>query len=404
MAYSLQTLPIVITFNSFSTVIMDSTTPILTFVIPCLNEALCLESVILDCHIGGNAASVAYEVLVADNGSTDGSQQLAASAGAVVISVPERGYGAALQAGIKAARGKYVLMGDADGTYDFRDAPIFLERLESDADIVMGNRFQGTIEPGAMPFLHRWLGNPVLSGMGRLLFGISVGDFHCGLRAFRVDQIRSLGLRCSGMEFASEMVIKASLRDLRMEEVPTKLRRDHPARTPHLRTWRDGWRHLKFMLSFSPKYAFLSFSLFLFILSFYGFLSFAFDWRPFSGTNTLIVSSFSFLAALGLLSDYLTTRIMFADAYGRPIGIGMWLNKRILRSRYGVDFLYQLAALGLITGISIFLAVCLLGADGSASSRSENLAIYIAGLLLSLGLFSYLTAAKIATVRSLSPR
>ena len=383
---------------------MTSETPLLSFVIPCLNEALCLQSVIRDCQIGGAASSVPYEVIVADNGSTDGSQQLAASAGAVVIDVPERGYGAALRAGIQAAQGRYVLMGDADGTYNFQDAPLFLERLEAGADLVMGNRFQGTIEAGAMPFLHRWLGNPVLSGLGRLLFGISVGDFHCGLRAFNRDRILSLNLNCSGMEFASEMVIKASLRDLHMEEVPTGLRLDHPDRTPHLRTWRDGWRHLKFMLSFSPKYAFISFSLFLFALSFYGFLSFAFDWRPLSGTNTLVVSSFSCLAALGLLSDYLTTRVMFADAYGRPMGVGLWLNKRLVRSHYGVDFLYQLAALALAGGSALLLIVFALGVDGQASSRSENIVTYLAGLLLSLGLFSYLTAAKISTIRSLLSR
>ena len=206
------------------------------------------------------------------------------------------------------------------------------------------------------------------------------------------------------MEFASEMVIKASLRDFSIEEVPTGLRLDHPDRTPHLRTWRDGWRHLKFMLSFSPKYAFLSFSLFLFALSFYGFLSFAFDWRPLSGTNTLVVSSFSFLAALGLLSDYLTTRVMFADAYGKPIGLGAWLTQRLIRPRYGVDLLYQLAALAFVVGLGLLLIVFVLGVDGAASSRSENLFAYLAGLMLSLGLFAYLTAAKISTIRSLSPR
>jgi len=384
--------------------IASSAAPLLTFVIPCLNEAISLESVIRDCHLGGHAASVAYEVLVADNGSTDGSQQVAERAGAVVISVPQRGYGAALRAGIAAARGKYVLMGDADGTYNFEDARPFLERLQDGADLVIGNRFQGTIESGAMPFLHRWLGNPVLSGLGRLLFAISVGDFHCGLRGLNRQQILSLGLSCSGMEFASEMLIKASLRDLRIEEVPTSLRLDHPNRTPHLRTWRDGWRHLKFMLSFSPKYAFLSFSLFLFAVSFCGLISFAFDWRPLSGTNTLVVSSFSFLAALGLLSDYLTTRVIFADAYGKPTGLGVWLTQLLIRPRYGVDLLYQMAASSFVLGLVVLLIVFSLGVDGQASSRSENLLTYLAALMLSFALFAYLTAAKISTIRSLSPR
>jgi hypothetical protein len=204
------------------------------------------------------------------------------------------------------------------------------------------------------------------------------------------------------MEFASEMVIKASLRDLCIDEVPTGLRLDHPDRKPHLRTWRDGWRHLKFMLSFSPKYAFLSFSLFLFALSLFGLLSFAFDLQPLSGPNTLVVSSFSFLAALGLLSDYLTTRVMFADAYGKPIGIGLWLNKKFILPRYGLDFLYQLSAFGFVFGLILLSIVFANGVDGGASSRPENLVTYLAGLLLSLGLFSYLTAAKISTIRSLS--
>jgi len=185
--------------------------PVLSFVIPCLNEALCILAVIEDCKLGGRHASVPFEVVVADNGSTDGSQQIAVEAGARVVNVPERGYGAALLAGISASRGDYILMGDADGTYDFKAASLFLSRLQDGADLVMGNRFRGLIEPGAMPFLHRWLGNPVLSGLGRLLFGISVGDFHCGLRGFNRHKIQSLSLCCSGMEFASEIFIKVSL-------------------------------------------------------------------------------------------------------------------------------------------------------------------------------------------------
>jgi hypothetical protein len=378
--------------------------PILSFVIPCLNEVLCLEAVIQDCQAGGNHAAVPYEVIVADNGSTDGSQQLARLAGALVVDVPERGYGAALRAGIAASRGKYVLMGDADGTYNFKDASLFLDRLIEGADLVMGNRFLGHIDPGAMPFLHRWLGNPVLSGLGRLLFGISVGDFHCGLRAFNREQIMSLPLCSTGMEFASEMVIKASLRDLRIEEVPTSLSLDHPDRSPHLRTWRDGWRHLKFMLSFSPKYAFLPLSVLLLILSACGFVAFAFNWQPLTGTNTLVVSSFSFLAALGLLSDYLTTRVMFADAYGKPIGIGLWLSRRLLKALSGVDRLYQFAGIGLFVGLVLLFFVFVFGLGGVSSSRAENMIIYLAGLTLSLGLFSYLTAAKISTIRSLTLR
>ena len=378
--------------------------PVLSFVIPCLNEALCIRSVIEDCQLGGKHASVPFEVVVADNGSTDGSQQIAVEAGARVVNVSERGYGAALLAGISASRGDYILMGDADGTYDFKAASLFLTRLQDGADLVMGNRFRGLIEPGAMPFLHRWLGNPVLSGLGRLLFGISVGDFHCGLRGFNRQKIQSLSLCCSGMEFASEMVIKASLREFRIDEVPTDLRLDHPDRTPHLRTWRDGWRHLKFMLSFSPKYAFLPFALVLFTLSLCGLVSFAFDWKPFSGTNTLIISCFSFLASLGLFSDYLTTRVMFADAYGKPTGFGHWLSKRLVSARYGIDFLYQICGTGLVLGIALLISVLAQDIGNSFASRASNLAFYSAGLLLSVSLFSYLTAAKISTIRSLLRR
>jgi glycosyltransferase involved in cell wall biosynthesis len=378
--------------------------PVLSFVIPCLNEALCIRAVIEDCHLGGRHASVPFEVVVADNGSTDGSQQIALEAGARVVNVPERGYGAALLAGISASRGDYILMGDADGTYDFKTASLFLNRLQDGADLVMGNRFRGFIEPGAMPFLHRWLGNPVLSGLGRLLFGISVGDFHCGLRGFNRYKIQSLSLCCSGMEFASEMVIKASLREFRIDEVPTDLRLDHPDRTPHLRTWRDGWRHLKFMLSFSPKYAFLPFALILSFLSFCGLVSFAFDWEPLSGTNTLVISCFSFLASLGLFSDYLTTRVMFADAYGKPTGFGNWLSKRLVSARYGIDSLYQLSGIGLIFGLALLVSVLARDIGDSFSSRASNLAFYGAGLLLSVSLFSYLTAAKISTIRTILRR
>jgi glycosyltransferase involved in cell wall biosynthesis len=227
-----------------------------TILMPCLNEAETLAFCVDQAVSALRDNNVAGEVLIADNGSTDGSQQIATDHGARVVAVPVRGYGAALMAGIEAAHGKYILMADADASYDFGQLPRFLAKLEEGNDLVMGNRFSGEIKPGAMPPLHRYLGNPVLSFIGRLFFRIPVRDFHCGIRAMRRDAILGLNLRTTGMEFASEMVVKSSLADLRLAEVPTTLSPDGRSRPPHLRTWRDGWRHLRFLLLFSPRWLF----------------------------------------------------------------------------------------------------------------------------------------------------
>ena len=229
----------------------------LSIVMPCLNEAETLATCIRKALASIAAAAIPGEVVIADNGSTDGSLAIAATEGARVINVPTRGYGAALFAGFEAAHGKYILMADADDSYDFSHLPRFLAALDAGADLVVGNRFQGGIKPGAMPFLHRYLGNPVLSYLGRLLFRIPVGDFHCGMRAFRKDALLRMNLRTTGMEFASEMIVKSSLLGLRITEVPTTLSPDGRSRAPHLRTWRDGWRHLRFLLLYSPRWLFL---------------------------------------------------------------------------------------------------------------------------------------------------
>jgi glycosyltransferase involved in cell wall biosynthesis len=223
---------------------------------PCLNEAETLALCIGKAQAFLKRAGIAGEVLIADNGSTDGSQKIAEALGAHVVPVAQKGYGAALLGGIAAARGRYVIMGDADDSYDFSALEAFVERLRSGADLVMGNRFKGGIDEGAMPPLHRYLGNPVLSFIGRLFYRIDTGDFHCGLRGFRADSIRALDLRTSGMEFASEMVVRAALAGLRIEEVPTTLKPDGRSRAPHLRTWHDGWRHLKFLLMYNPRWLF----------------------------------------------------------------------------------------------------------------------------------------------------
>ncbi len=223
-------------------------------VLPCLNEAETIEVCVRKALAGLARLGVTGEVLVADNGSTDGSPALAAAAGATVVHAPIRGYGGALIRGIEAARGRYVVMGDADDSYDLDDLGPFVAELRTGTDVVMGNRFKGGIAPGAMPALHRYLGNPVLSWLGRLLFRLpGVGDFHCGLRGFNRDRVRALGLCMAGMEFASELVIRAALAGYSIAEVPTTLRPDGRSHRPHLRTWRDGWRHLRFLLVFAPK-------------------------------------------------------------------------------------------------------------------------------------------------------
>lgn len=229
----------------------------LTILMPCLNEARTLPACIEKAQRFIERSGMQAEILIADNGSSDGSQALARKLGARVVDVSERGYGNALSAGIAAARGKFVIMGDADDSYDFLRLDAFVERLRAGVDLVMGNRFRGGIEKGAMPLHHRFLGNPVLSFIGRLLFRAPVRDFHCGLRGFQRASMLTLGLRCEGMEFASEMVVKASLAGLRIEEVPTTLKRDGRDRSPHLRSFRDGWRHLTFLFLHCPRWLFL---------------------------------------------------------------------------------------------------------------------------------------------------
>ena len=229
----------------------------LSIVMPCLNEAETLEICIQKCQKFIKENNLSAEVIIADNGSTDGSQEIATRNGARVVPVPVRGYGAALIGGIEAAKGKFVAMGDADDSYDFGSLMPFIEKLRNGAELCMGNRFKGGIEPGAMPPLHKYLGNPVLSFLGRIFYNLPIGDFHCGLRAFNRQSILGLNLNTTGMEFASEMVVKAGLNHLRMEEAPTTLKKDGRSRPPHLRSWRDGWRHLKFLLTFAPKWLFL---------------------------------------------------------------------------------------------------------------------------------------------------
>lgn len=235
----------------------------LTILMPCLNEAETLATCINKAKKFLQSENLQGEILIADNGSTDGSIAIAEKSGARVISVSTRGYGAALKSGIQQAKGRYIIMGDADDSYDFLHLRPFIEKLREGYDLVMGNRFKGGIKEGAMPLLNRYLGNPVLSTLGKIFFKSKIGDFHCGLRGFKRDSFSQLDLQGDGMEFASEMVVKATLRKLNIAEVPIHLYPDGRSRRPHLRPWRDGWRHLRLLLLLSPRWLFLYPGMFL---------------------------------------------------------------------------------------------------------------------------------------------
>lgn len=280
-----------------------------SIVIPCLNESETLGTCIHEALYALESKCISGEVLVVDNGSVDSSKDIARKLGARVVHCEQKGYGHALLKGIEAARGRFVLMGDADGSYDFSELPHFLERLRQGNDLVMGCRFPrlgGKILPGAMPWKHRWLGNPILTGLGKLFFSTPVQDFHCGLRAFRRQAILQLNLRTGGMEFATEMVMKASLSGLKISQLPITLRPDGRGRSSHLRSWRDGWRHLRFMLLYSPNWLFMYPGLFLTITGLIGFAvlvpepltvkSVTFD------LNSLLVSSVAILVGFQVLA------------------------------------------------------------------------------------------------------
>jgi len=248
----------------------------LTILMPCLNEAETLALCINKANIWIANSGMQSEVLIADNGSTDGSQAIAESLGARVAPVPQLGYGSALFHGCMAAKGEWIIMGDSDDSYDFSNLDPFIEKLQEGFDLVMGNRFLGGIAPGAMPWKNRYIGNPVLTWVGRVLFKCPAKDFHCGLRALRKNAFLQMDLRTTGMEFASEMVIKANLFGMRIAEVPTTLSKDGRSRPPHLLPWRDGWRHLRFMLLFSPRWLFLIPGFILFLISMFSYVALLF--------------------------------------------------------------------------------------------------------------------------------
>lgn len=321
----------------------------LTILMPCLNEAETLAVCIDKAKGYLDQSGVHGEVLIADNGSTDGSQEIARSHGARVIDVPVKGYGAALIGGTEAAAGKYVIMGDADDSYDFTSLDPFLDRLRAGDDLVMGNRFLGGIEPGAMPPLHKYLGNPVLTWIGRVLFRSPIRDFHCGLRGYNRQSILDLELCTTGMEYASEMVVKSTLAGLRVSEVPTTLSKDGRSRPPHLRSWRDGWRHLRFLLIFSPNWLFLIPGLIALVLGIGGSLALLLGPARI-GSVGLDIASQVYLAALAtvgyqsILFGVLTKLYAEREGFRLPRGRNFtWLAKRM-----------TLEALALV-GLGLFL-------------------------------------------------
>jgi hypothetical protein len=321
----------------------------LSVVLPCLNEAETLATCIQKAQGALARLGVAGEVLVADNGSTDGSREIAEALGAQVVHVPIRGYGAALQAGIEAARGRYVVMADADDSYDLGGLDPFLAKLRDGYDLVMGNRFAGGIADGAMPPLHRYLGNPVLTGIGRLFFRSPIGDFHCGMRGFRRDAILALELRTTGMEFATEMVAKAALRRLRVTEVATTLAKDGRSRPPHLRSWRDGWRHLRFLLLYSPRYLFLLPGTLLALAGMAGVIVLSHTPLTVRGV-TFDVSTLLFCAAATILGSQLIFFWMFAEIFATGEGL-VPEDPRLVAA-----FQYVTLEVGLAIGFALFIA------------------------------------------------
>ncbi len=370
------------------------------FVIPCLNEERTIGKVIETCKKAGEFCS-SYEILVIDNGSFDDSIKIAKELGAKVVKEKIRGYGSALKRGIDDANSNFIIMGDADNTYDFLDSIPMIETLrKNNCDLIIGNRLGGNIEPGAMPFLHKYLGNPVLSFLGRFLFLIDIKDFHCGLRGFKKESIMSLNLKSSGMEFASEMIIRSSLSGHNIKQTPVKLRAGIKDRKPHLRTWRDGWRHLKFMFFFSPKYTYLSFSFLSIFISFGLFLLYASEKIPFSGENTLLFSIVFYIFSLWFLSEYTSFRILIGKKIKYNSNkLGSYLFRKFSTKKV-IDKLFQLFAF--VITISVILGFFLnhkrLDDINFLSSRTGNLLCYLFMILNSSSLFLYLLAIKLGTI------
>ena len=365
-----------------------STSVEVSIVMPCLNEAETLATCIQKAQKAIEKDAISAEIIVADNGSTDGSQAIANELGARLVPVTRKGYGSALIGGIEAARGEFVIMGDADDSYDFTAIAPLIAKLRDGCDLVVGNRFLGGIEPGAMPWSHRWIGNPVLTFISRIFFHTPVGDMHCGLRGFRKEAYERMKLRAIGMEFASEMVIKASLKGMRIAQVPVALRPDGRSRPPHLRTWRDGWRHLRFMLLFSPRWLFLLPGLALFTA---GLLAgaaleigpvkvgrFGFD------ISTLLLAGFCCLIGYQLVVFAVFTKVFAMREGFHPPNAGYSQMFRYVRLETGLALGLLMAVLGTAGLILAVLSWQVLG-FGALDPRATMREVIPAAVLLTLG-------------------
>ena len=365
-----------------------STSVEVSIVMPYLNEAETLATCIQKAQKAIEKDAISAEIIVADNGSTDGSQGIANELGARLVPVTRKGYGSALIGGIEAARGEFVIMGDADDSYDFTAIAPLIAKLRDGCDLVVGNRFLGGIEPGAMPWSHRWIGNPVLTFISRIFFHTPVGDMHCGLRGFRKEAYERMKLRAIGMEFASEMVIKASLKGMRIAQVPVALRPDGRSRPPHLRTWRDGWRHLRFMLLFSPRWLFLLPGLALFTA---GLLAgaalevgpvkvgrFGFD------ISTLLLAGFCCLIGYQLVVFAVFTKVFAMREGFHPPNPGYSQMFRYVRLETGLALGLLMAVLGTAGLILAVLSWQVLG-FGALDPRATMREVIPAAVLLTLG-------------------
>ncbi len=384
---------------------MDAVTgpaPEFSIVMPCLNEAETLEACILSARKVIASEGLSAEIILADNGSTDGSVQIAETHGVRVVRVSDRGYGSAIRGGIRAARGKYIIICDSDGSHDMSEIGRFVEKLRQGFDLVVGSRFKGKIDPGSMPWANRRIGNPVLTGIGRLLFCKDVSDFHCGFRGISVEALRRLVLVTTGMEFASEMLIKAALCGLKIAEVPVTQHKDGRSRPPHLRRWRDGWRHLRFMLLYSPVWLFMAPGFALMLLSALGFAlvmpGLRFIVNVGLDVNALVVAS-----AMGLLGFQLVSFGLFAQTFAASAGLlphtpnSRWVEKRFSLERFLVLGLVMVAG-----GLLLFGKLLLRwrAMDYGVMSYSASARLVVPGVtLLSLGVQVIFTSFCLSVVR-----